>query len=105
MLDAREPKDKREGLLAETLWSLGLFMAVAAIIVLLSVIGPGHYPSGRRERRLAFPTRDRTIWRSEGRHRLERGAAADARGPATSEGLPRDNGGFQPCRYLQLLEE
>ena len=42
MLDARQPKDKREGLLAETLWSLGLFMAVAAIIVLLSVIGPGH---------------------------------------------------------------
>jgi hypothetical protein len=41
-VDAREPKDKREGPLAETLWSLGLFVAVAAIIVLLSVIGPGH---------------------------------------------------------------
>jgi hypothetical protein len=41
MLDTREPKDKREELLAETLWSLGLFLAVAFIIVLLSVIGPG----------------------------------------------------------------
>ena len=41
MLDAREPKDKRDDLLAETLWSLGLFLAVAVIIVLLSVIGPG----------------------------------------------------------------
>jgi len=42
MLETREPKDEREGLLAETLWSLGLFAAVAIIIVLLSVIGPGH---------------------------------------------------------------
>ena len=41
MLDAREPKDNREQLLAETLWSLGLFMAVAFIVVLISVIGPG----------------------------------------------------------------
>jgi hypothetical protein len=41
MLDTREPKDKREELLAETLWSLGLFLAVAFIIVLLSVMGPG----------------------------------------------------------------
>jgi hypothetical protein len=41
MLDTREPKNKREELLAETLWSLGLFLAVAFIVVLLSVIGPG----------------------------------------------------------------
>ena len=41
MLDAREPKNKREGLLAETLWSLGLFVTVAVIVVLLSVVGPG----------------------------------------------------------------
>ena len=41
MLETREPKHKREELLAETLWSLGLFLAVALIIVLLSVIGPG----------------------------------------------------------------
>ena len=41
MLDTREPKDKREELLAETLWSLGLFLAVAFIVVLLSMIGPG----------------------------------------------------------------
>jgi hypothetical protein len=41
MLDTREPKDKREELLAETLWSLGLFLVVAFIIVLLSLIGPG----------------------------------------------------------------
>jgi hypothetical protein len=42
MLDTRDPKGRREGLLAETLWSLGLFLAVAFIIVLLAVIGPGH---------------------------------------------------------------
>jgi hypothetical protein len=41
MLNAREPKDKRDELLAETLWSLGLFLAVAFFIVLLWVIGPG----------------------------------------------------------------
>ena len=41
MYDTREPKGKREELLAETLWSLGLFLAVALIVVLLSVIGPG----------------------------------------------------------------
>ena len=42
MLETRERKDKRGELLAETLWSLGLFLAVAFIIVLLSVVGPGH---------------------------------------------------------------
>jgi hypothetical protein len=41
MLNAREPNDKRDELLAETLWSLGLFLAVAFFIVLLWVIGPG----------------------------------------------------------------
>jgi hypothetical protein len=41
MLDARDPKGKRDGLLAETLWSLGLFAAVGFIIVLLSMIGSG----------------------------------------------------------------
>jgi hypothetical protein len=41
MLDTRGPKDKRDELLVETLWSLGLFLAVAVIVVLLSVIGPG----------------------------------------------------------------
>jgi len=41
MLDTRDPKDKRDELLAETLWSLGLFAAVAFVIVLLSIIGPG----------------------------------------------------------------
>jgi hypothetical protein len=41
MLDTREPKDERDELLAETLWSLGLFLAVACIVVLLSLIGPG----------------------------------------------------------------
>lgn len=41
MLNTREPKDKRDELLAETLWSLGLFLAVAVLIVLLAVIGPG----------------------------------------------------------------
>jgi hypothetical protein len=41
MLDARQPKDKRDELLAETLWSLGLFVAVAGIVVLLSLLGPG----------------------------------------------------------------
>ena len=41
MLDARERKSKRDALLAETLWSLGLFLAVAFIVVLLSVMSPG----------------------------------------------------------------
>jgi hypothetical protein len=30
MLDTREPKDKGEELLAETLWSLGLLLIVAS---------------------------------------------------------------------------
>ncbi len=41
MFDRRDPKDEREGLLEETLWSLGLLAAVATICVLLSIIGPG----------------------------------------------------------------
>jgi hypothetical protein len=41
MFDTRDPKDKRDELFAETLWSLGLFLAVAFIILLLWAIGPG----------------------------------------------------------------
>ena len=41
MQETRDPKNERDDLWEETLWSLGLLAVVASIIVLLSIIGPG----------------------------------------------------------------
>jgi hypothetical protein len=41
MEETPDPKEERDDLLAETLWSLGLLGVVVMIIVLLSMFAPG----------------------------------------------------------------